>query len=263
MARRGGCGIRRTPHRRAVVPEPARARRSYTPKGHSSHAHRPLRTPVVRPARRRAAPAGSVLSDPSGRRAALLRRAGRLVAGLFVLWLAGLVLAGLGLLPADGLPYPRGLAETGQPKKLETVPRAEPPAAADLAPARAAAPGTAGVGDGTPASAPVGSAPSPSALHPVTARPSAPRRPRRRPRARRAAGDAARLAKTTTTSAPLRPPRRAPPPAGADHRRRAPRPPASRRRPAAAPGGRTKNDGSWPTAALTPSRPSRPRFAAV
>jgi hypothetical protein len=46
----------------------------------------------------------SVLADPTGRRGRRLRHAGRAVAVLFALWLAALVLAGLGLLPGDGIP---------------------------------------------------------------------------------------------------------------------------------------------------------------
>src|SRR5215211_6256198 len=57
-----------------------------------------------------------VLADPTGRRGRRLRRAGHVVAGLFALWLAALVLAGLGLLPAAGVPL-----------ASRTGPRTEPP----------------------------------------------------------------------------------------------------------------------------------------
>ncbi|MDX6698768.1 MAG: hypothetical protein QOE65_2165 [Solirubrobacteraceae bacterium] len=76
-----------------------------------------------------------VLSDPTGRRAALLRQAGRAVAALFLLWLVGLVLAGLGLFPLADLPLGRVLAPTSEPKALPALPRPETPARADLRPA--------------------------------------------------------------------------------------------------------------------------------
>jgi hypothetical protein len=54
--------------------------------------------------RQTAASARPVLVDPSGRRAKVLARCGRFVAIVFLLWLAGLMLAGLGILPAGDLP---------------------------------------------------------------------------------------------------------------------------------------------------------------
>src|SRR2546421_6878821 len=57
-----------------------------------------------------AAPAPDpVLVDPSGARMRMLTRAGRVVAVLFLLWLVGLVLAGLGILPAGEIPLGRTL----------------------------------------------------------------------------------------------------------------------------------------------------------
>ncbi|HET6867131.1 MAG TPA: hypothetical protein VFH80_14525 [Solirubrobacteraceae bacterium] len=52
-----------------------------------------------------------VLADPSGVRARRLARAGRAVAFLCLLWLVGLGLAGIGILPTDDLPL--GHAITG------------------------------------------------------------------------------------------------------------------------------------------------------
>lgn len=46
-----------------------------------------------------------VLHDPSGRRAARIRTGARAVLGLLLAWLAGLLLAGLGLLPANIIPF--------------------------------------------------------------------------------------------------------------------------------------------------------------
>src|SRR5204862_461859 len=52
-----------------------------------------------------ALPAVSVLVDTTGRRARRLRIAGRVVAALLALWLCGLLLAGLGLLPLSDVPF--------------------------------------------------------------------------------------------------------------------------------------------------------------
>lgn len=83
---------------------------------------------------------GAVLADPSGRRARRLRAIGRIVGALFLLWFACLVLAGLGLLPASGIPFASSVGPgAAQPRKLPAVPRPEATSRADLAPARAAA----------------------------------------------------------------------------------------------------------------------------
>src|ERR1039458_8229440 len=75
-----------------------------------------------------------VLADPSGRRSLLLARAWRVVAVVGLLWLAGLVLAGLGILPAGVVPLGRALAAPGAPPILRTV-LVQPGTASDLAPA--------------------------------------------------------------------------------------------------------------------------------
>src|SRR5436305_652434 len=62
-----------------------------------------------------------VLLDPSGGRARVLAWVGRGVAGLFLIWLIGLVFAGLGLLPSGDLPF--GRAFVGQsPPVLKSMP---------------------------------------------------------------------------------------------------------------------------------------------
>lgn len=50
-------------------------------------------------------PVQPVLADPSGRRARRLARAGRIVAAIFLIWLVGLALAGLGILPDAYVPF--------------------------------------------------------------------------------------------------------------------------------------------------------------
>jgi hypothetical protein len=62
-----------------------------------------------------------VLLDPSGGRARVLAWVGRAVAAVFLVWLIGLVFAGLGLLPSSDLPF--GRAFVGQsPPALESMP---------------------------------------------------------------------------------------------------------------------------------------------
>jgi hypothetical protein len=75
-----------------------------------------------------------VLADPSGRRARMLARAGRAVAIVFVLWLGGLALAGLGILPAGDVPL-GPVISAASPPKLTRLPAPKQPARADLVPA--------------------------------------------------------------------------------------------------------------------------------
>jgi hypothetical protein len=89
--------------------------------------------------RQPAVAAAPVLADPSGRRAQALARLGRVVAALFLAWLVGLMLAGLGILPASDLPLGHALAPQSPPT-LSHVPRPVAPSAADLLPARPLAP---------------------------------------------------------------------------------------------------------------------------
>jgi hypothetical protein len=81
-------------------------------------------------------PVTPVLADPSGVRARRLARTGRAIAFLCLLWLVGLGLAGLGILPAADLPL--GGAISGA---VPVVARATPvPGPSRYAPARAASP---------------------------------------------------------------------------------------------------------------------------
>jgi hypothetical protein len=66
-----------------------------------------------------------VLSDPSGVRARRLARAGRAIAFLCLLWLVGLGLAGIGILPADDLPLGRAITG-GASGPLRVAPRPTP-----------------------------------------------------------------------------------------------------------------------------------------
>jgi hypothetical protein len=67
-----------------------------------------------------------VLLDPSGGRARVLAWGGRAVAFLFLLWLIGLVFAGLGLLPSGAIPLGRALVGPAPPV-LKTLPRLTQP----------------------------------------------------------------------------------------------------------------------------------------
>jgi hypothetical protein len=76
-----------------------------------------------------------VLEDASGRRLRFLRRLGRAVALLLVLWLCAVFLGGLGVGPATHVPFGQLLRPTLAPPKLQQAPRVSPPAPADLVPA--------------------------------------------------------------------------------------------------------------------------------
>jgi hypothetical protein len=84
-------------------------------------------------------PASPVLSDPSGRRARLLARGGRALAVVALLWVAGLVLAGLGVLPASDVPLGRAVAGPQAPSGWRHLPARSSPTAQDLRPAIPAA----------------------------------------------------------------------------------------------------------------------------
>lgn len=85
---------------------------------------------------RRSVPAAApVLVDPSGRRARTLARAGRAVALVMLIWVVGLGLAGLGLLPAADLPLGPTVVGGGAPATLRVLPRGAAPARSDLLPA--------------------------------------------------------------------------------------------------------------------------------
>ena len=76
-----------------------------------------------------------VLADPSGRRARVLARTGRAIAIVFVLWLAGLALAGLGIIPASDVPLGRALAGPQAPPTLSRPPAPQPASVSDSIPA--------------------------------------------------------------------------------------------------------------------------------
>jgi len=72
-----------------------------------------------------------ILLDPTGGRARVLAWVGRGVALVFLIWLIGLVFAGLGLLPSGDLPLGRALV--GQsPPALKASPRITQPSSARL-----------------------------------------------------------------------------------------------------------------------------------
>jgi hypothetical protein len=77
----------------------------------------------------------SVLADPSGRRHRLLTGIGRIVASALVVWLCGLVVAGLGLLPAPIVPFALFVGPQSSPPRLARLPASRPPTRADLRPA--------------------------------------------------------------------------------------------------------------------------------
>src|SRR5947209_16273664 len=71
--------------------------------------------------RRTSRASAPILADPSGRRARRLRVAGRVVALLFLAWLSGLVLAGVGLLPIANIPLGASLETAVRPARLDVA----------------------------------------------------------------------------------------------------------------------------------------------
>lgn len=88
-------------------------------------------TPQAAP---RAAPR-RILEDASGRRLQRMRWVGRLVALLFLVWLAIVILGGLGVGPVGRLPLGHVLRPSAGPPPLRHVPAPSAPVAADLVPA--------------------------------------------------------------------------------------------------------------------------------
>jgi hypothetical protein len=72
-----------------------------------------------------------VLADPTGKRARMLARGGKVVAACFCLWFAGLALAGLGILPSGYVPLGSQLSAPATPPKSGPV-RIAQPAPSDL-----------------------------------------------------------------------------------------------------------------------------------
>src|SRR5438270_4140605 len=107
-----------------------------------------------------------ILLDPTGGRARVLAWVGRGVALVFLIWLIGLVFAGLGLLPSGDLPF--GRAFVGQsPPVLKSMPPITQPAFARSSVAGQsvvasgtgrAGPSTAAAGAGSPSGGPAGAA---------------------------------------------------------------------------------------------------------
>ncbi len=87
-------------------------------------------------------PEMAVLADPSGRRARRLRAVGRAVATLLLLWMIGLILAGLGLLPKSAVLLGSALRAPQAPSALAKLPVVPSPSASDLLPARPPSRGT-------------------------------------------------------------------------------------------------------------------------
>jgi hypothetical protein len=79
--------------------------------------------------------AAPVLADPSGRRARVLAGVGRAVGAVFLLWLLGLLLAGLGMLPSGAIPLGPALRAQSLPA-LKSFPRPAAPSKSDLAAAK-------------------------------------------------------------------------------------------------------------------------------
>ena len=105
-------------------------------------------------------PPRRVLEDASGRRLRRMRWVGRAVALLFLVWLALVILGGLGVGPVARLPLGNVLRPSAGPPPLRHVPRPVAPAPADLVPALPA-PVTAGATATTPSAAPGKSAVAP------------------------------------------------------------------------------------------------------
>src|SRR5438128_574118 len=87
---------------------------------------------------RRATPVPApVLADPSGRRARTLGRVGRGIFLVMLMWVIGLMLAGMGVLPASDLPLGPAVADETAPVALRALPGGAPPTRSDLLPALA------------------------------------------------------------------------------------------------------------------------------
>jgi hypothetical protein len=68
-----------------------------------------------------------------------LARVGRVIFLVMLMWVMGLVLAGVGVLPAGDLPLGTAVAGEDGPVALRALPRGAPPSRSDLLPARALA----------------------------------------------------------------------------------------------------------------------------
>ena len=77
----------------------------------------------------------AILEDPTGTRVRWMRRAGRVVFALFLFWLIAIVLAGLGLIPAAGIPLAHVARPSQGPPPLAKLPTPRRPSVSDLRPA--------------------------------------------------------------------------------------------------------------------------------
>jgi hypothetical protein len=75
------------------------------------------------------------LEDPSGRRLRRMRWLGRIVAVLFLVWFAAIVLGALGVGPAGRVPFGNALRPSAGPPPLRRLPSPRRPARSDLVPA--------------------------------------------------------------------------------------------------------------------------------
>jgi hypothetical protein len=98
-------------------------------------------------------PPRRVLEDASGRRLQRMRWVGRAIALLFLIWLALVILGGLGVGPVARLPLGNVLRASSGPPPLRHVPRPAQPAPADLVPALPAPVPAGGTATKTPAAA--------------------------------------------------------------------------------------------------------------
>jgi hypothetical protein len=76
-----------------------------------------------------------VLEDASGRRARWMRRAGRVVYVVFLVWLVAIVLGGLGLTPVPRIPFTHAVRISKGPPRIAQLPRPTPASTSDLRPA--------------------------------------------------------------------------------------------------------------------------------
>lgn len=78
------------------------------------------------------------LEDPSGRRLRRMRWLGRIVAVVFLLWFATILLGALGVGPAGRVPFGNSLRPSAGPPPLRRLPSPRPPTRSDLVPALSA-----------------------------------------------------------------------------------------------------------------------------
>ena len=159
----------------------------------SGHAHPTPRAPPRR-----------VLEDASGRRLRRLRWVGRATALLFLVWLAVVILGGLGVGPAERLPLGHLLRPSAGPPPVRDAPQPIAPTPADLEPALPAPAADRAVVTGAPKSAAPGKSAGAPGQNKTTTSPgrsgTAPGHTRTAPPGK--SGAAPGQTKRTTTTAP-------------------------------------------------------------